>query len=131
MCHLAFNEELWPISARDISFDTGITEHYLDQLFFKMRKKNLIHSVRGPGGGYVLARPATQINLLEIIESVEGPIVPVWCVDSSDRKRCIHEKECPSRDVWSKLQTMLRDFFRSVTLSDLISTGIICRDEEK
>lgn len=128
MCRLACGESDDPVTVRDISKAIGVTEHYLNRIFFLLRRKKLVRSVRGPGGGYMLSRSAGEITLLEIIEAVEERIAPVWCVDPGSRTSCSLEEECPAKEVWVNLQRLLQEFFQSVTLSDLVKDRIICQD---
>ena len=74
---LAYNGRGEPIQVRVIGERQGIPTRYLEQIFQRMRRAHLVHGKRGPGGGYVLARPAAEISLREIVEAVEGP-APEW-----------------------------------------------------
>ena len=121
-------ENLNPLTTKEISSSTGITKHYLNQLLFKLRKKNIIRSLRGPGGGYMLARPADEITLLDIIVAVEDSIIPVWCVHPRADKHCEKEMNCPSRDVWLELRSLLTEFFKSITLQDLTKGTLVSRE---
>ena len=106
-----------PISLRDIAGWEEISLTYLEQLFVKLRRGRIVDSVRGPGGGYVLARPAAQIRVDEIIDSVEETLVPVSCMD--DTGRCVCTDQCVTHSVWQGLGERIRQFLASITLADL------------
>ena len=106
-----------PVSIREISTREGISLTYLEQLFVKLRRGNIVDSVRGPGGGYVLARDAADIRVDEIIDSVEETLVPVSCMD--DDGQCACDTACVSHTVWQGLGEKIRQFLASMTLDDL------------
>ncbi len=106
-----------PVSIREISTREGISLTYLEQLFVKLRRGRIVDSVRGPGGGYVLARDAADIRVDEIIDSVEETLVPVSCMD--DDGQCACETACVSHSVWQGLGERIRQFLASITLEDL------------
>jgi len=106
-----------PISIREISTREDISLPYLEQLFVKLRRGNIVDSVRGPGGGYVLARAASEIRVDEIIDSVEETLVPVSCMD--DDGQCACDTQCVSHTVWQGLGDRIRQFLSSITLEDL------------
>jgi Rrf2 family iron-sulfur cluster assembly transcriptional regulator len=106
-----------PVSIRDISAREEISLTYLEQLFNKLRRGGIVDSVRGPGGGFVLARPADQIRVDEIIDSVEETLVPVACMD--ERGRCVCPDQCVTHGVWHGLAAGIRQYLASMTLEDL------------
>jgi Rrf2 family iron-sulfur cluster assembly transcriptional regulator len=106
-----------PVTLKDISTREGISLTYLEQLFVKLRRGKIVDSVRGPGGGYVLARPADQIRVDEIIESVEESLVPVSCMDNDGSCNC--KSQCVTQSVWQGLGVRIRNFLASITLEDL------------
>jgi Rrf2 family iron-sulfur cluster assembly transcriptional regulator len=106
-----------PVSLRDISLRESISLTYLEQLFVKLRRGNLVKSVRGPGGGYLLARPARDIQVDEIIDSVEESLVPVACMDK--KRGCACNDQCVTHNVWHGLGDRIRQFLSSITLADL------------
>lgn len=105
------------MALHDIAGREKISLAYLEQLFVKLRRGKIVKSVRGPGGGYVLARPAGQIRVDEIIDSVEESLVPVSCMDASGR--CVCDDQCVSHSVWQGLGERVRQFLASITLADL------------
>ena len=88
MVNLNLHSEGQPVSLRDISLRESISLTYLEQLFVKLRRGEIVKSVRGPGGGYLLARPAKDIQVDEIIDSVEESLVPVSCMDQKNGCAC-------------------------------------------
>ena len=105
------------MALHDIAEREAISLAYLEQLFVKLRRGSIVRSVRGPGGGYVLARPAAEIRVDEIIDSVEESLVPVSCMD--DKGRCVCNDQCVSHGVWQGLGERVRQFLASITLADL------------
>ena len=117
MVRLSLHSGCQAISLKDISRWEEISLTYLEQLFVKLRRCEIVNSVRGPGGGYVLARPADQIRVDQIIDSVEETLVPVSCMD--DEGRCSCGTHCVTHTVWQGLGERIRSFLGSVTLADL------------
>ena len=104
-------------SLAELSRRQSISLPYLEQLFVKLRRGHIVQSVRGPGGGYVLARPAGEIRVDEIIDSVEETLVPVSCMD--DDGSCACNDQCVTHSVWQGLGERIRTFLSSITLEDL------------
>lgn len=117
MVSLNLYSEGAPVTTRDISAREEISLPYLEQLFVKLRRGQIVYSVRGPGGGYVLARPAEQIKVDEIIDSVEETLVPVSCMEEDGRCACTDQ--CVTHTVWQGLGERIRAFLSSISLDDL------------
>ena len=117
MVNLNLHSDGSPVSLRDISSRESISLTYLEQLFVKLRRGEIVKSVRGPGGGYVLARPARDIQVDEIIDSVEESLVPVSCMD--EKNGCVCDDQCVTHNVWHGLGERIRDFLSSITLEEL------------
>ena len=107
-----------PTTLKDISDSEGISLPYLEQLFVKLRKGNIVKSVRGPGGGYVLARPASEIKVGEVITVVEESLNPVACLDE-DPALCTKTNKCVTQRVWKGLGEKIKEFLDSITIEDL------------
>ncbi len=107
-----------PVALKDISESEGISLAYLEQLFVKLRKGELVRSVRGPGGGYILARDPADINVGEVITVVEEPLNPVACLDS-DATKCEKSPTCITQKVWKGLGNRIKEFLSSVTIEEL------------
>jgi Rrf2 family protein len=116
---LALHQGLGPVPLREISARQAISEKYLEQLFLKLRRAGLIRSVRGPGGGYLLAREARKINMYDILHAVEGPLTPVFCTDDPGGRKCKRSKDCDMRKFWLKLSEQILSCLKHQTLGDL------------
>jgi Rrf2 family iron-sulfur cluster assembly transcriptional regulator len=123
MVNLNLHSDGKPVSLRDISLRESISLTYLEQLFVKLRRGEIVKSVRGPGGGYLLARPAKDIQVDEIIDSVEESLVPVSCMDQ--KNGCACEDQCVTHNVWHGLGEKIRQFLSSITLDDLTTEAKI------
>ena len=110
-----------PVSIKEISERENISLNYLEQLFVKLRRGSIVKSVRGPGGGYVLARPAKDIHIDEVIDTVEETLVPVSCMNADGSCAC--DFECTTQMVWQGLGNQIREFLSSLTLEDLTDQG--------
>lgn len=117
MVSLSLHHEDGPVSIKDISAREDISLPYLEQLFVKLRRGEIVTSVRGPGGGYRLARPAEEIRVDQIIDSVEETLVPVSCMDANGQCSC--DDHCVTHNVWQGLGDRIRSFLASITLDDL------------
>ena len=109
-----------PTSIAEISLRQGISISYLEQLFLKLRKNNLVQSARGPSGGYVLSRPPEEIKLLSIISAVDEKIKTVKCRKES-KKGCNGKSiKCITHNLWDDLEAHINEFFESNTLKDIL-----------
>jgi len=105
-----------PVTREDIARRQGLPATYLAQLFAALTKAGLVESVRGPGGGYLLRRPAEQITVGEVIRAVEGPVIPVRCV--VDRS-CVRASRCSLRELYRGLGRVIEQYLDAVPLSQL------------
>ena len=120
MADLAKNKVKEPTSLAEISLRQGISISYLEQLFLKLRKNNLVQSTRGPSGGYVLSKPPEEIKLLSIINAVDEKIKTVKCKKESKRG-CNHKSiKCITHNLWDDLEAHINKFFYDNTLSDIL-----------
>ena len=120
MADLAKNNVKEPISLTEISLRQGISISYLEQLFLKLRKNNLVQSARGPLGGYVLKKYPEQIKLLSIINAVDEKIKTVKCKKES-KKGCNGKSiKCITHNLWDDLETHINKFFEDNTLKDIL-----------
>ena len=120
MVDLALHSAGEPVALKEIAEREEIPLNYLEQLFLRLRKANIVASVRGPGGGYVLARESGSIRIGEIVASVEESLDPVACVDESSGG-CARAGRCVTRNVWKGLGERIRAFLDSITLEELAS----------
>ena len=120
MADLAKNRVKVPTSLTEIALRQGISIAYLEQLFLKLRKNNLVQSVRGPAGGYVLSKPPENIKLLSIISAVDEKIKTVKCRKES-KKGCNGKSiKCITHNLWDDLETHINKFFEDNTLNDIL-----------
>jgi Rrf2 family transcriptional regulator, iron-sulfur cluster assembly transcription factor len=120
MADLAKNYVNEPISLTEISLRQGISSDYLEQLFSKLKKNNLVYSARGPAGGYVLSKPPDEIKLLTIISAVDEKIKTVKCKKES-KKGCNGKSiKCITHNLWDELENHINKFFENNTLNDIL-----------
>ncbi len=118
MLDLAMHGEDAPVSLSDISKRQGISLSYLEQLFSKLRQNTLVQSVRGPGGGYSLARIPDSISIAEIIGAVSESIDATNCKGAGD---CQHGEMCLTHHLWEDLSDQIRNFLRGISLANLVA----------
>ena len=120
LADLAKNNTKEPTSLTEISLRQGISIDYLEQLFLKLRKNNLVQSARGPLGGYVLSKPPGEIKLLSIINAVDEKIKTVKCKKES-KKGCNGKSiKCITHNLWDDLENHINKFFEENTLNDIL-----------
>ena len=115
---LALHQDKGPVSLSAISERQGISLSYLEQLFAKLRRNNIVSSVRGPGGGYKLASETDNISISDIILAVDESCKVVDC---SDSEGCHGDYRCLTHDLWQELSTEIRTFLDGITLSEIMS----------
>lgn len=118
MLDLAIHNDSGPISLADISGRQGISLSYLEQLFSRLRRRGLVVSTRGPGGGYSLSRPATEIAVADVIEAVDETVDTTRCGGSAD---CQNHQQCLTHDLWSDLSNQIRSFLSHISLGELMA----------
>jgi Rrf2 family iron-sulfur cluster assembly transcriptional regulator len=106
-----------PVPLQRIARQESIPESYLQQLFLRLRKKNLVKSIRGPGGGFILARPPSDITVGEIIRTAEGKPANVGCRQSG--RQCNMINKCRTQGMWDALEGRIEEFLDSMSLDDL------------
>ncbi len=117
MYDLACNADAGPQPIKAIAERQSIPEAYLEQLFAVLKRDNLVKSVRGAQGGYMLSRPASQITVGDVLRSLEGGLSLVDCLD--EEEACGKSCACPTRIVWLKLRNGLNAIVDSITLTDM------------
>lgn len=118
---LAMQHGAGPVTLAGISQRQQISLSYLEQLFAKLRQRSLVDSVRGPGGGYCLAKDMGQVTVAEIILAVDEPIDSTQC---GGKENCHDDRKCLTHDLWENLNDLIFDHLGAVTLKQLV-------DEEK
>jgi Rrf2 family transcriptional regulator, iron-sulfur cluster assembly transcription factor len=108
-----------PVSLAEIAERQDISQEYLEQLFGKLRRAKIVVSVRGPGGGYRLARDLSDIALSEVILAVDEPLRVTRC-DGDGVDGCVKGNQCCAHDLWSSLGRQMMHFLESITLEDVV-----------
>lgn len=108
-----------PISLKSIAERQGISEYYLEQLMAVLRRENLVKSVRGAQGGYVLSKEPFKITVGEILNVLEGPVEISECLE--ENTECSRMNYCATRLIWIKIRSAINDVVNSITLSDMVS----------
>ena len=130
MADLAKNNVKEPISLTEISLRQGISISFLEQLFLKLRRNNLVQSIRGPSGGYVLSKAPEEIKLLSIINAVDEKIKTLKCRKESKRG-CNHKSiKCITHNLWDDLEIHINKFFEDNTLNDVFFREVKNNPEE-
>ncbi len=120
LADLASFKENKPISLRDISLRQSISLLYLEQIFLKLKKNNIVKSIRGTNGGYILNKNAKQIKLSEIFLALDENIKTLGC-DKHSKKGCNgRSAKCITHDLWDELDIHINTFFENKNLEDLI-----------
>ena len=116
-----------PISLRDISLRQNISLVYLEQIFSKLKKNNLVKSIRGTNGGYMLSKDPEQIKLSNIFSAVEEKVKTLQCKKES-KKGCNGKlTKCITHYLWDELETHINDFFDKKNLGDLLKSNLETR----
>ncbi|MDR3351932.1 MAG: Fe-S cluster assembly transcription factor [Zoogloeaceae bacterium] len=118
MMDLALQEPVCPVALAGISERQGISLSYLEQLFAKLRRKGLVESVRGPGGGYRLSRPLAQVSVAEIIKAVDEQLDATQC---GERGNCHDGRNCMTHALWFTLNRKIYEHLDSISLGDLVT----------
>lgn len=119
MIDLGLQHGSGPVTLAEISGRRKISLSYLEQLFGKLRRHHLVESVRGPGGGYCLARDTGQVSVADIILAVDEPIDATQC---GGKENCDDDKKCLTHDLWAALNDRILDYLSSVSLRQLVES---------
>jgi Rrf2 family transcriptional regulator, iron-sulfur cluster assembly transcription factor len=117
MIDLALRQHNGPVTLAGISQRQRISLSYLEQLFGKLRRHQLVESTRGPGGGYTLGRPAKDVTVADIIFAVDEPLDATQC---GGKENCHDDQRCMTHDLWSSLNRVMVDYLDSVSLQQLV-----------
>ena len=121
MADIASYSDQKPISLTEISLRQNISLSYLEQLFLKLKSRNLVKSIRGSSGGYVLVKPASEIKLSNIIFAVDEKVETLNCKKDS-KKGCTHKNmKCITHNLWDDLEKHINTFFEKKKLEDLVN----------
>lgn len=117
MLDVAIHAATGPVSLADISERQGISLSYLEQLFSRLRKHQLVNSVRGPGGGYRLGRCYAEISVANVISAVDESVDATKCMGKGN---CQGGNQCLTHTLWSDLSNRIEDFLENISLADLV-----------
>ena len=120
MADLASNKRVGPISLKEISLRQNISLAYLEQIFIKLKNKNLVKSVRGAKGGYVLETSPEEIRISKIISAVDEEVKMLNCKKESKRGCNNKSTKCITHNLWDQLDQHINNFFEKVKLQDLV-----------
>lgn len=119
MQDLALHYEEGPIQIEEIARRQHLPARYLEQILLSLKRAGFVESKRGVSGGYYLAKPPGEITVGAVIRAMEGPIIPIFCVDSGPREICIEEPYCSLRDIWVDVRDAVTKIVDRTTLEDL------------
>ena len=117
MLDLAFHSQIKPVTLTDIAARQTISLSYLEQLFSRLRRANMVKGFRGPGGGYTLGGKASDINIADIIAAVDEPLDATKCGGDAN---CQKEQACLTHDLWMGLSEQIREYLKGITLAHLL-----------
>ena len=126
MLDLALRGGKNPVTLAGISERQDISLSYLEQLFSRLRRHELVESVRGPGGGYFLTKPLADVSVADIIRAVDEPIDATQC---GGKENCHDEHRCLTHDLWVGLNAHIYEYLDNVTLASLVAKQDECKDK--
>ena len=125
---LAIHADSGPVNLADISQRQGISLSYLEQLFAKLRRNDLVCSIRGPGGGYRLGKSAQAIRIVDIIDAVDESVDATKC---QGKGNCQQGETCLTHHLWEDLSRQIHEFLGGISIADLIARSEIRRIAEQ
>lgn len=128
MVDLAIHYGNSPVSIKTISERQSISEYYLEQLFSPLRKAELIKSIRGARGGYVLNREPKDITVADVMNVLEGPVEIAECIESTE---CNNIDFCATRLLWEKIKNSIDEVMENITLQDIVDDYINMKEESR
>lgn len=124
MLDLVIHMDEGPVSLSDIAERQHVSLSYLEQLFAKLRRRGLVASTRGPGGGYSLKNPPEEVAVVDVILAVDENIDNTNC---SGAANCQHDEQCLTHDLWQDLSNQIQEFLGGISLAELASRGSVKR----
>ena len=128
MLDLALHQGQGPINLSEISSRQGISLSYLEQLFSRLRKQDLVSSARGPGGGYSLGRSSDEISVADVIRAVDETVDATRC---HGKKNCHGDDRCLTHELWEELSQQISGFLSNITLASLVERGTVKKVSER
>lgn len=130
MVDLALHADGGPVLRQDIAARQDISADYVAQLFGQLREAGLVEAVKGPGGGYQLARDAAGISAGDVVQAVEGLFAVVHCAAPEDAEPCRRVDRCATHLLWKRLSAAMAEFLDTVTLADLCRESRTHQEEQ-
>lgn len=127
MIDLGLRHQRGPVTLAGISERQKISLSYLEQLFGRLRRQGIVDSVRGPGGGYCLAKPMEEITVAAIIRAVDEPIDATQCGGLGN---CHDDEPCMTHELWTGLTAHIYNYLESVNLAQLVAGQMACQDKQ-
>ncbi len=124
MVDVGLNQEKGPVLRHDIARRQEISANYVAQISRKLVSANLLIGVKGPGGGYCLAKSCEDIRASDVLRAIEGPLALVHCVLEEDETPCSRTDFCVTHRLWGRLSRSMEDFLDSITLHDLMQEAL-------
>jgi len=125
MIDIGLHQDRGPVLRQDIARRQEISANYVAQIFRKLVSAGLLVGIKGPGGGYKLAKSCEEIRASDILQVIEGPIALVHCVmNEDDEKPCARTVHCATHRMWSRLSRTMEAYLDSVTLKDLMDESV-------
>jgi Rrf2 family iron-sulfur cluster assembly transcriptional regulator len=124
MVELARHDSGKPVTLAELAQAQEITVPYLEQLFSKLKKLGLVHSVRGPGGGYVLAKSSADISVWEIVQAVDESLEMTRCKKTGNQGCMSGSNRCLTHDLWEGLSQQIHTYLHSISLADVCSGNL-------
>ena len=109
-----------PIPIKEVSSRQEISENYLEQIIFPLKRAGIVKSVRGAQGGYLLSRPASKITVGEVLRALEGDLSPVECLANGEEPDCSRAQRCATLPLWRALQEAINQVVDNTTIQDLV-----------
>lgn len=128
MIDLALHDKVGPVALTDIAETQKISVSYLEQLFARLRRNSLVEGMRGPGGGYRLARPASEITIAQIIAAVDEQIDMTRC---GGKENCQNGEKCLTHELWEDLSKQLYEFLEGITLGQIMDWPMVRKVAER
>ncbi len=115
-----------PVTIKRISEAQDLSISYLEQILNRLKHRGLLHSIKGPGGGYVLSRRPEEINIIDILRELEGPLALTSCLNPEEG--CVRIEVCVTHLLWKRLGEQIEGFLKTISLKDLLRLGAL-KDE--